>query len=239
MNKRNRSTTRISRNRAEQDNVNQDINEQNQLTSKQKEILEFLNRIILEKGYPPSVREICQELGFKSTSTVHSHLEKLKEKGFIEKDPSKPRAIKIIDKANHKSFINSEITFFNKKIINVPIVGKVAAGQPILAVENIEDTFPLPSEIAQDKDVFMLRVQGESMINAGILDGDFVVVRKQQTAENGDIVVALIEDEATVKRFYREKGYIRLQPENSFMEPIIVKNNITIIGKVIGVFRKL
>ncbi|NSW89955.1 MAG: transcriptional repressor LexA [Firmicutes bacterium] len=209
------------------------------LTDKQKEILAFLNNEVKEKGYPPSVREICHAVGFKSTSTVHTYLEKLKKRGLIQKDPSKPRAIRIIDNADNKPFTTNEIYLCGKKIVNVPIVGRVTAGQPILAVENIEDSFPLPAEIAQSGEVFMLKVQGESMINAGILDGDFVVVRQQNSAENGDIVVALIEDEATIKTFYREKDFIRLQPENPYMDPIIVKDNIPILGKVIGVFRKL
>lgn len=214
-----------------------DLSEQN-ITEKQKEILEFVDKEVREKGYPPSVREICKAIGFKSTSTVYNHLEKLKKMGYIHKDPSKPRAIKIINFPESK-IANTRPGFFSQKeLINVPIVGKVTAGQPILAVENIEDTFPIPVEIAQNGDVFMLKVQGESMVNAGILDGDMVLVRQQEVADNGDIVVALIEDEATIKTFYREKGFIRLQPENSYMKPIIVKNNMSILGKVIGVFRR-
>lgn len=192
-----------------------------------------------EKGYPPSVREICRAMNFKSTSTAYTHLERLKRKGLINKDPSKPRAIRVIDFPGDEVFNMLPGYFPNKELVNVPVVGKVTAGQPILAVENIEDTFPIPVEIAQDSNVFMLKVQGESMINAGILDGDMVLVKQQNVANNGDIVVALIEDEATVKTFYREKGHIRLQPENPNMDPIIIKNNMSIIGKIIGVFRKL
>lgn len=213
-------------------------NERN-LSERQKEILEFVNKEVQEKGYPPSVREIGKAIGIKSTSTVYSNLEKLKKMGIIHKDPSKPRAIRIIDFPEIKTCNTRPGYFSNKELINVPIVGKVTAGQPILAVENIEDTFPIPVEIAQNGDVFMLKIQGESMINAGILDGDMVLVRQQDVANNGDIVVALIEDEATVKTFYREKDFIRLQPENPYMNPIIVKNNMSILGKVIGVFRRL
>jgi repressor LexA len=173
------------------------------------------------------VREICHGVGIKSTSTVHSHLEKLEKAGLIRKDPTKPRAIEILADNTHLS---------NKELINVPIIGKVTAGQPILAVENIEDTFPLPVEYLHNGNVFMLAVSGESMVGAGILDGDYVIVRQQNYAENGNIVVALIEDEATVKTFYKESEYIRLQPENPSMEPIIVRD-VLILGKVIGVIR--
>ncbi|HHW30519.1 MAG TPA: transcriptional repressor LexA [Clostridiaceae bacterium] len=209
---------------------------------KQQKILDFLRKEVEEKGYPPSVREICSAIGLKSTSTVHSYLAKLEKEGFIQKDPSKPRAIKVVDnqESNHKSdLLQQNYGFLGKKIIQVPIVGKVTAGQPILAVENIEDTFPLPAEFVRNSTTFMLKVKGESMIEAGILDGDMVLVRQQSSAQNGDIVVALIGDEATIKTFYKEKDYIRLQPENRYMEPIIVKDNVSILGKVIGVFRKL
>ncbi|MTI70256.1 MAG: transcriptional repressor LexA [Firmicutes bacterium] len=202
------------------------------LSKKQVNILEFLKREIKTKGYPPSVREICKAVGLKSTSTVHGHLSKLEKKGYIRKDATKPRAIEVLDKDNEQ--ISS-----NKEIMEVPIVGKVTAGQPILAVENIQDTFPIPSDFFSNKESFMLTVTGESMINAGILDGDYVLITKQNTAQNGDIVVALIEDEATIKRFYKEKDHIRLQPENPYMEPIIVKENLQILGKVSGVFRKI
>ena len=199
------------------------------LSEKQKRFFDFLKKEILTKAYPPSVREICDAVGLKSTSTVHGYLERLEKKGLIRRDPTKPRAIEILDDTTY---------VFKKELINVPIVGRVTAGQPILAVENIEDTFPIPAQYLHNKnnDVFMLTVEGDSMVEAGILDGDMVLVEKKPTAQNGDIVVALIEDEATVKKFYKEKEYIRLQPENSAMEPIIVKD-VTILGKVIGVIR--
>jgi len=197
------------------------------LSDKQKRILDFLKKELVDKGYPPSVREIRKAVGLKATSTVHGYLERLEKKGLIRRDPSKPRAIEILDDIS---------PIAKKELVNVPIVGKVTAGQPILAVENIEDTFPLPVEYLHNSDVFMLTVKGESMKEAGILDGDYVIVRQQQTANNGDMVVALIEDEATVKTFYKENDYIRLQPENSDMDPIIVRD-VTILGKVIGVIR--
>jgi repressor LexA len=197
------------------------------LSQKQKKILDFLKQEIRTKGYPPSVREICDAVGLKSTSTVHGYLERLEKKGLIRRDPTKPRAIEILD----------DMTYLSKKeLVNVPIVGRVTAGQPILAVENIEDTFPIPTEYLHNSDVFMLSVRGESMIEAGILDGDYVLVQKQSTANNGDKVVALIEDEATVKTFYKERDHIRLQPENPLMDPIIVRD-VIILGKVIGVIR--
>lgn len=199
----------------------------NGINHNQEMILNFIKQMVMEKGYPPSVREICQGVGIKSTSTVHAHLEKLEEVGLIKKDPTKPRAIEILDETTHLS---------NKELVNVPIVGKVTAGKPILAVENIEDTFPLPAEYLHNADVFMLTVSGESMIEAGILDGDYVVVKQQNHAENGDMVVALIEDEATVKTFYKESDHIRLQPENSLMDPILVRD-VRILGKVIGTIR--
>jgi len=197
------------------------------LSEKQKKILDFLKQEIRTKGYPPSVREICNAVGLKSTSTVHGYLERLERKGLIRRDPSKPRAIEILDDNTYLS---------KKELVNVPIVGRVTAGQPILAVENVEDTFPIPTEYLNNSEVFMLSVRGESMIGAGILDGDYVIVEKRPTAENGDMVVALIEDEATVKTFYKEENYIRLQPENPDMDPIIV-HDVIILGKVIGVIR--
>jgi repressor LexA len=209
------------------------------LNEKQQQILDFVNREVEEKGYPPSVREICSAVGFKSTSTVHGYLEKLIKNGLIKKDPTKPRALRVLHGDKDLSSRKIEGYISNKELVNVPILGKVTAGQPILAVENIEDTFPLPVDYAQNSTVFMLRVRGESMIEAGILDNDLVLVKQQSTATNGDKVVALIEDEATVKTFYKEKEYIRLQPENQYLEPIIVKDNLSILGKVIGVFRKL
>ncbi len=201
------------------------------LNEKELEILNFLKIQINKKGYPPSVREICQAVGFKSTSTTHGYLSKLEKKDYIRRDSSKPRAIEIL---NNNSFDDFS---YNKKTVNVPILGKVTAGKPILAVENIEDTFPLPVELTYKGNTFMLTVQGESMIDAGILDNDHVIVNQQSVAENGDIVVALIEDEATIKRFFKESDHIRLQPENTLMDPIIVKE-VIILGKVIGVFRQ-
>lgn len=213
---------------------------QKKITEKQQQILDFVNSQVEEKGYPPSVREICSAVGFKSTSTVHSYLEKLEKLGLIEKDPTKPRALKVLAKgANYISKSNTQGYYSQKELVDVPIVGKVTAGQPILAVENIEDTFPIPVDFLQNSTAFMLKVQGESMIEAGILDKDFVLVKQQNTAENGDIVVAMIGDEATVKTFYKEEGFVRLQPQNNYLEPIIVKNDLAILGKVIGVFRKL
>jgi len=210
------------------------------LNDKQQQILDFVNRQVKEKGYPPSVREICSAVGFKSTSTVHSYIKKLEELGLIEKDPTKPRALKVLRKGVNESPKDGLEEYYSRKeLVDVPIVGKVTAGQPILAVENIEDTFPMPASLLHNSTAFMLKVQGDSMIEAGILDKDLVLVRQQNTAENGDIVVALINDEATIKTFYKEKDCVRLQPQNSDMEPIIVKDNLTILGKVIGVFRKL
>ncbi len=200
-----------------------------QLTDKQQQILEFIKHRILEKGYPPAVREICQAVQLRSTSSVHSHLETLERKGYIRRDPTKPRAIEIID---------DDFNLARKEIVHIPIVGTITAGEPILAVENIEDYFPMQPDFISSKNTFMLHVRGESMINAGILDGDMVIVQQQPTAENGDIVVAMIEDSATVKRFYKENGYCRLQPENDSMDPIIVPE-VSIIGKVIGLYRSI
>ncbi len=200
------------------------------LTSKQQEILDCIKQQLRAKGYPPSVREIGQMVGLSSSSTVHFHLGKLEALGLIRRDPTKPRAIELMEEAPWR----------NQKMIPVPLVGKVAAGQPILAIENIEETYPLPAELVDNaENVFMLTISGESMINAGILDGDYVVVKEGSTAENGDIVVALIDnEEATIKRFFREKGRIRLQPENDTMEPIYAEN-VSIVGKAIGLFRKM
>ena len=178
---------------------------------KQKLILDFMNKFLLEKGYPPSVREICSAVGFKSTSTVHSYIKKLEEEGLLIKDATKPRALKIVDD-NVKSL---EGYISDHEIQNIPIIGKVTAGQPILAVENVEDTFPVQLKYLHNSTVFMLKVKGESMINVGILDGDLILVQQQDTARNGEIVVALIDNEATVKTFYREKDYLRLQHENN------------------------
>ena len=200
---------------------------QGRITDKQKEILEFIKACILKKGYPPTVREICEKVQLKSTSSVHSHLESLEKNGYIRRDPTKPRAIEIIDD-------NFNLT--RREVVNVPLIGQVAAGQPLLAVENITSYFPIPAEFIPKEEVFMLNVKGESMVNAGIYDGDQIIVKQQSTASNGEIVVALVDDSATVKRFYKENGHIRLQPENDFMEPIIV-DSCEIIGKVIGLIR--
>ena len=202
---------------------------QGKITAKQQEILTYIKECILKKGYPPAVREICEAVHLKSTSSVHSHLESLEANGYIRRDPTKPRAIEILD---------DEFALNRREMVQVPIIGTVAAGEPILAQEHIEDYFPIPAEILPNTDTFMLKVKGESMINAGILDGDRVIVRQQPTAENGDMVVALTEEnEATVKRFYKEDGYYRLQPENDHMDPIIIHGEITILGKVIAVMR--
>ncbi len=197
------------------------------ITEKQRQILEYIRDCLLEKGYPPAVREICQAVDLKSTSSVHAHLEKLEENGYIRRDPTKPRAIEITD---------DEFSLTRRELVNVPIIGTVTAGQPILAVENIEGYFPIPPEYLHNSETFMLKVKGESMINAGILDGDMVLVEKSETAYNNDIVVALIDDSATVKRYFKENGHYRLQPENDFMDPIIV-DYLSIVGKVIGLFR--
>lgn len=200
---------------------------QGKISPKQKEILEFIKDQILTRGFPPSVRDICEAVHLKSTSSVHSHLETLEKNGYIRRDPTKPRAIEILD---------DTFNLTRREVTNVPLVGRVAAGEPILAQENIENYFPIPVEMLPNNNTFMLTVKGESMINAGILDGDYVLVEEQHTASNGDMVVALIEDGATVKTFYKEEGVIRLQPENDFMDPIIVRD-VQILGKVIGVFR--
>ena len=197
------------------------------LSAKQEEIYNVIKESILNKGYPPSVREIGELVGLKSTSSVHAHLNSLEKKGYIRKDPTKPRTIEITD---------DTFNLTRREVVNVPMVGTVAAGMPILASENITDYFPIPSEFLPNTDIFMLKVKGESMVNVGIHDGDQIIVSKQSTAKNGDIIVALIDDSATVKRFYKEKNYYRLQPENDFMDPILVKE-VTILGKVIGLFR--
>jgi len=206
----------------------------NKATEKQLRVLNFVNEEINRNGYAPTVREICQALDLKSTSTVHGYLARLEKKGLIQKNALKPRTIRVVNKMN----MAEQKFYTSKEMVDVPIVGKVTAGAPILAVENIEDSFPLPIDFVGNSETFMLRVRGDSMIDAGILDGDLVLVRKQDTAKNGDIVVALIEDEATVKKFYKEKGFIRLQPQNQFMQPIIVPT-CSILGIVCGVFRKL
>ena len=200
---------------------------QGKITSKQKEILEYIKETILKKGYPPTVREICEAVRLKSTSSVHSHLETLERNGFIRRDPTKPRAMEILD---------DMFGLTRREMVQIPMIGTVTAGQPILAEENIEDYFPVPADLLPNTQTFMLRIKGNSMINAGIFDGDRVIVERTPTAENGDIVVALIDDSATVKRFYKEDGYYRLLPENDAMEPIIV-TNMNVLGKVIGLFR--
>lgn len=197
------------------------------ITQKQLEILEYIKQQILDRGYPPAVREICDAVNLKSTSSVHSHLETLEKNGYIRRDPTKPRAIEICD---------DSFQMVRHEMASIPIVGTVAAGQPILASENIEGYFPLPVEFVPNAETFILKVKGESMINAGIFSGDQIFVEKCNTARNGDMVVALVEDSATVKTFYKEDGHIRLQPENDDMDPIIV-DNCEILGKVFGVFR--
>ena len=202
----------------------------NELGEKQQLILNYLKEEILTKGYPPSVREICEAVGLKSTSTVHGHLERLEKKGIIRRDPTKPRAIEILD---------DEFNVQRREMVSVPILGRVAAGEPLLAVENIEEYFPLPMDYAPNEQLFMLRVKGDSMINVGIFEEDLVIVQKQNTAINGDTVVALLDDSVTVKTFYRESDHIRLQPENDLLEPIRVSDSeVEIMGKVISLFRK-
>ena len=198
------------------------------ISAKQREILEYIKKEIMDKGYPPSVRDICEAVHLKSTSSVHAHLSSLEKNGYIRRDPAKPRAIEIMD---------DSFNVIRKDIVSVPLVGTVAAGQPLLAVDNVDGYFPIPSEYLPNKQIFMLKVQGESMINAGILDGDMVLVSEQKNAKNGDMVVALVGDSATVKTFYREDGYIRLQPENDHMDPILIYDDLIILGKVIGVLR--
>ena len=197
------------------------------ISEKQKEILAYIKSEILNKGYPPAVRDICEAVHLKSTSSVHSHLETLEKNGYIRKDPTKPRAIEIIDDA---------FNLTRRETVHVPILGRVAAGEPLLAVENIENYFPIPLEFMPNADTFILQVQGESMVNAGIFDGDYVLIQQQAHAANGEMVVALVDDSATVKTFYKEDGHYRLQPENDHMEPIIVEQ-VEILGKIIGTMR--
>lgn len=200
---------------------------QGKISKKQEEILTYIKSQILERGFPPAVREICEAVHLKSTSSVHSHLETLEKNGYIRRDPTKPRAIEILD---------DTFNLTRREMVNVPILGRVAAGEPLLAQQNIENYFPIPAEMMPNKQTFILKVQGESMVNAGILNGDYVLVQEERSAANGEMVVALVDDSATVKTFYKEDGFIRLQPENDFMEPIIVQD-VMILGKVIGVFR--
>lgn len=197
------------------------------ISPKQQEILDYIKEEILRKGYPPTVREICETVNLKSTSSVHSHLETLEKNGYIRRDPTKPRAIEICD---------DSFQMVRTEMVSLPIIGNVAAGQPILAEENIQDYFPVPADVVPKGESFILNVRGDSMINAGIFNGDRVFVNSANTARNGDIVVALIDDSATVKTFYKEEGHYRLQPENDYMDPIIVEK-VEILGKVIGLFR--
>ena len=197
------------------------------ISEKQREILEYIKQEILQRGYPPAVREICEAVNLKSTSSVHSHLETLEKNGYIRRDPTKPRAIEILD---------DDFNLTRREVGNVPVVGQVAAGEPILAEQNIQDYFPIPVEYMPNAETFMLKVKGESMINAGIFSGDTVLVQRQSDARNGDMVVALVDDSATVKTFYKEDGHYRLQPENDTMDPIIV-DHCEVLGKVFGVFR--
>jgi len=199
----------------------------NKISQKQQEILEYLKEVILAKGYPPTVREICEKVDLKSTSSVHSHLETLEKKGYIKRDPAKPRAIEICD---------DSFQMVRTEMASLPVYGNVAAGQPILAVDNVLDYFPIPASEVPRGESFILNVKGDSMINVGILSGDKILVNKCESASNGDIVVALVDDSATVKTFYKENGHIRLQPENDSMDPIIVPD-CQILGKVFGVYR--
>ena len=199
------------------------------ISKKQEEILQYIKDQILQRGFPPAVREICEAVHLKSTSSVHSHLETLEKNGYIRRDPTKPRTIEILD---------DDFALTRREVVNVPVIGTVAAGTPILAEQNIEDYLPIPAEMLPNKEVFMLKVKGNSMIEAGIYSGDKVIVAKQPDAENGDKVVALVDDSATVKTFYKENGHFRLQPENSTMDPIIL-DHVEILGKVIGLFRMM
>ena len=200
---------------------------QGKISAKQLEILEYIKSQILERGFPPSVRDICEAVHLKSTSSVHSHLETLEKNGYIRRDPAKPCAIEILDES---------FNLTRREMAQVPIIGRVAAGEPLLAEQNIEDYFPIPVERLPNNQTFLLRVRGDSMVNVGILDGDYILVEQRPTAENGEIVVALVEDGATVKRFFKEDGHYRLQPENDAMDPIIV-DEVTILGKMIGLLR--
>lgn len=202
---------------------------QDKATAKQQEILEYIKNTILKKGYPPAVREICEAVHLKSTSSVHSHLSALEEKGYIRRDPTKPRTIEILD---------DTFNFNRREMVNIPLIGTVAAGEPVIAEERIEDYFPFPAENLPNAETFMLKVKGESMVNAGILPGDQLIVEQRSSACNGEIVVALVEDSATVKRFFKEKDHYRLQPENDSMEPIL-SNQVEILGKVIGLIRMM
>ncbi|HJJ03193.1 MAG: transcriptional repressor LexA [Clostridia bacterium] len=209
------------------------------LNKRERAILKFIEKQINEKGYPPSVREIGKAVGLSSTATVHGYLAKLTKKGYIKKEDQKGRTLRVLKGGLADNEKPSPKPLYNgRELVDVPVIGKITAGAPILAVENVTDTFPIPIDFVGNSESFMLTVRGESMIEAGILDGDYILVKRQNSARNGQIVVALIEDEATVKTFYKEKDYIRLQPENSTMDPIIVPD-CKILGVVGGVFRKL
>jgi len=197
------------------------------ITAKQQEILEYIKTQQLKRGYPPAVREICDAVNLRSTSSVHAHLETLEKNGYIRRDPTKPRAIEIID---------DDFSLTRREMTSIPVIGQVAAGEPILAEQNIESYFPFPADMLPSGEIYMLNVRGDSMINIGILDGDQVIVSKCETARNGEVVVALVDDSATVKRFYKENGHYRLQPENDELDPIIV-DQVQVLGKVISVFR--
>ena len=211
----------------------------NELNKREKDILKYIQKNVENKGYPPSVREIGKAVGLSSTATVHTYLSKLAEKGYIKKENQKGRTLKLLKGADNKEIVKETKNYYTgKEMVEVPVIGKITAGEPILAVENVTDTFPIPIDFVGNSESFMLTVRGESMIEAGILSGDYILVKKQNVANNGEIVVALIGDEATVKTFYKEKDHIRLQPENSSMDPIIVPT-CEILGKVAGVFRKM
>ena len=225
--------------------MNKSRRDENGLNKRERAILKYIEREIVLKGYAPSVREICKVVGLSSTATVQGYLKTLEERGFIKKESKKGRTLRLLKNSKGDEVITdregiskTKQFYSNKEMVNVPVVGKITAGEPILAIENITDTFPIPLDFVGNYECFMLTVRGESMIEAGIFDGDYILVKRQNTAENGTIVVALIDDEATVKTFYKEKDHIRLQPENSTMDPIIVPD-CQILGKVGGVFRKI
>ena len=225
--------------------MNKSRRDSNGLNKRERDILKFIQKEIITKGFAPSVREICKAVGLNSTATVQGYLKTLEERGYVKKENQKGRTIRLLKNFKGENVVSDALGvsatkeyYSNKEMVNVPLVGKITAGQPILAVENITDTFTIPIDFIGNSESFMLTVRGESMIEAGILDGDYILVKRTNSAENGQIVVALIEDEATVKTFYKEKGHIRLQPENSTMDPIIVPD-CKILGKVSGVFRKM
>ena len=219
------------------------MSDKKKISKKQQEILDYLKSEILRRGFPPSVREICEAVNLKSTSSVHAHLETMEKNGYIRRDATKPRAIEIIDddfrEQRLQQYMPTPDVSLAEEYVNVPVIGRVSAGQPLLAVESITDYIPVPMSHLPNRDVFLLRVKGESMINAGILDGDYVLVRQKDSAADGDMIVALVDDSATVKTFYREDGHIRLQPENDYMDPIIVTPDryFQILGDVIGIMR--